>query len=103
MRLQAGPSSTCHTNIRLHLHFHAASSSTMLGAPLAQQQLQQRQQTPQQRRWKLQQQRPQRGTLLIAAGIDPKYERSLVGENFGARDPTAGELASNFRSVLQLG
>ena len=37
-----------------------------------------------------------RGSLLCVAGIDPKTERALMGENFGARDPTAGELASNF-------
>eukprot|EP00887_Chlorella_sp_A99_P006532 scaffold3.g6532.t1 len=38
----------------------------------------------------------QLGSRLVCRGVDPKYERSLVGEDFGARDPTVGELASNF-------
>ncbi|EFN53382.1 hypothetical protein CHLNCDRAFT_137157 [Chlorella variabilis] len=37
-----------------------------------------------------------RGTLQVCAGVDPHVERSLMGENFGARDPTAGEIGSNF-------
>lgn len=32
----------------------------------------------------------------MTAGLDPGAERALVGEDFGARDPTAGELESNF-------
>jgi len=32
----------------------------------------------------------------VTAGLDPGAERALVGENFGARDPTAGEIESNF-------
>lgn len=52
-------------------------------------------------RWRQRQQPLQaaaaaRGSALVCRGVDPKYERSLVGENFGARDATAGELASNF-------
>lgn len=30
------------------------------------------------------------------AGLDPSAERALVGENFGARDPFAAEIESNF-------
>ncbi|KAG7669710.1 hypothetical protein Ndes2437B_g05895 [Nannochloris sp. 'desiccata'] len=37
-----------------------------------------------------------RGSLRCYAGFDAKSERAFVGEDFGARDPTAGELASNF-------
>jgi 4a-hydroxytetrahydrobiopterin dehydratase len=37
-----------------------------------------------------------RKALQCVAGLDPNTERSLFGENFGARDPTAGEVASNF-------
>lgn len=37
-----------------------------------------------------------RKALQCVAGLDPKAERALLGENFGARDPTAGEVASNF-------
>ncbi|WPT13986.1 Putative pterin-4-alpha-carbinolamine dehydratase [Picochlorum sp. SENEW3] len=37
-----------------------------------------------------------RGSLQIVAGLDPGAERALVGEDFGARDPYAGELESGF-------
>lgn len=37
-----------------------------------------------------------RGSLQVTAGLDPGAERALVGEDFGARDPTAGEIESNF-------
>lgn len=37
-----------------------------------------------------------RGALQVTAGLDPGAERALVGEDFGARDPTAGEIESNF-------
>ncbi|PRW60065.1 pterin-4-alpha-carbinolamine dehydratase [Chlorella sorokiniana] len=37
-----------------------------------------------------------RGGLQICASINPNAERALMGEDFGARDPTAGELGSNF-------
>ncbi|KAL4859169.1 putative pterin-4-alpha-carbinolamine dehydratase [Chlorella vulgaris] len=37
-----------------------------------------------------------RGGLQVVAGVDPHVERSLMGENFGARDATAGEIGSNF-------
>ena len=40
--------------------------------------------------------RTERGSLQIVAGLDPGAERALVGEDFGARDPYAGELESNF-------
>lgn len=37
-----------------------------------------------------------RGGLQVCAGVDPRAEKALLGEDFGARDPTAGELGSNF-------
>jgi 4a-hydroxytetrahydrobiopterin dehydratase len=37
-----------------------------------------------------------RGSLRCYAGLDPGAERALVGEDFGARDPFAGEIESNF-------
>lgn len=33
---------------------------------------------------------------VVAHGMDPSTEKSLFGENFGARDAYAGELESNF-------
>ncbi|PSC76700.1 pterin-4-alpha-carbinolamine dehydratase [Micractinium conductrix] len=37
-----------------------------------------------------------RGGLQVCAGVNPNAERSLMGEDFGARDATAGEIGSNF-------
>lgn len=37
-----------------------------------------------------------RGGLQVCASSNPNVERSLMGEDFGARDPTAGEIGSNF-------
>jgi len=37
-----------------------------------------------------------RGSSVVARGMDPGTERSLFGEDFGARDPYAGEIESNF-------
>ena len=33
---------------------------------------------------------------VVAHGMDPGTEKSLFGENFGARDAYAGEIESNF-------
>lgn len=40
--------------------------------------------------------RKARQSLQVPNGMDPSSEKALFGENFGARDPYAGELESNF-------
>lgn len=37
-----------------------------------------------------------RGALQVCASVNPGFEKAFMGEDFGARDATAGEMGSNF-------